>query len=78
MLADGPTNACALTPAIAWLCVFCPWGGCCCLVYNSSNVDRVSVNRRVGRYLAREKTVRNSPLNGEDQLEWPNAHVPRR
>ena len=45
---------------------------------SSSNVDGVAVDGRIGRCFARHKTVRNSPLNGENQLQWSNADVPRR
>ena len=48
------------------------------VVLFSSDVDRVDVDRRIGRCLARHKTVRNSPLDGENQLEWSNADVTRR
>ena len=61
----------------------CPVGcmlflrGAYVVVLFSSNVDRVDVDRCIGRCFARHKTVRNSPLNAENQLEWSNAGVPR-
>ena len=42
------------------------------------NVDRVDVDRRIGRCFACHKTVTNPPLDGEEQFEWSNADVPRR
>ena len=71
MLADGPTNVYALTPVIARLILRGAY-----VVLFSSNVDGADVDRRIGRCFARHKTARNSPLNGENQLEWSNADVP--
>ena len=48
------------------------------VVLFSSNVDGVDVDGCIRRCFASHKTVRNSPLNGENQLEWSNADVPRR
>ena len=43
----------------------------------TSNVDGVDVGRRIGRCFVRHKAVRNSPINGENQLKWSTVDVPR-
>ena len=48
------------------------------VVLHSFNVDGVDGEKRIGRCFARHETVRNSPWNGENQLEWSNSDVHRR
>ena len=69
---------CTLTPVIALLVVCCFSVGRMLLSFFSSNLDGVDVAGRIGRCFARRKTVRASPLYGENRLEWSNAGVSRR
>ena len=77
MLADGPTNVCALTPVIALLVVCCYSVGVCCFLvkFQILKVDGVDVDWRIGRCFARHKTVTN--LNGPMPM-YPGVygHVP--
>ena len=73
-LVDGSTNVCVLTPGIALLVICCSSVGRMLL---SCLVPTIDVDRCIGRCFARHKTVRNCPLNGENQLEWSNADVPK-
>ena len=61
MLADGPTNVCALTPVMALL-VLCFSVGRIMIVLFSYKVDGVNVHGRIGRCFTRHETMRNSPL----------------